>query len=76
MRCERGDEPVCQERDGEGDNATEPGDSEPFLVYHPGIKFGMKKPGRSSHPPHGPRQPDGQSSVVQVMAAIASSSST
>ena len=43
MRCERGDEPVCQERDGEGDNATEPGDSEPFLVYHPGIQFGMTK---------------------------------
>jgi len=43
MRCERGDEPVCQERDGEGDNATEPGDSEPFLVCHPGIQFGMTK---------------------------------
>jgi len=43
MRCERGDEPVCQERDGEGDNATEPGDSEPFLVYHPGIQFGTTK---------------------------------
>jgi hypothetical protein len=43
MRCERGDEPVCQERDGEGDNATESGDSEPFLVYHPGIQFGITK---------------------------------